>query len=218
MKIRLAIAIAALLFAGAAPSSAAPIEKGTNILAIQVTHGTADLVAPDFSGDGYITAIAHSEIGIQAQFQHLMSEDWALALSGGIGFFKETDEPGVLASPGDVDFEYSQDSFQARIGVDRFVHISETFHLFTGPGLQVWRGDSDFKGGPSNAFDDESEKVTRISLSGRLGAHIKLGEHFGLIGQFGHVIGHASAKDSDNAKATWWPSSTDGAGGFAFHF
>lgn len=215
MKARTIVTSGLLLVTWACVSVASPIERGTTILAFQLTAGVADFVTPE-GGSGYIAAFDHSEIGVQAQLLHLVSEDWALAASGGIGFFKETDDPGINASLTDTKFEYSQSSWQLRGGVDRVVHISKTFHLYTGPGLQVWSGHASFEGGDVGP-KVESENTTRIALSGRFGAHVKLGESVGLMGQVGHHLGHASAKDA-GAEAKWWPSGWDGAGGLAFHF
>jgi hypothetical protein len=214
MKLTRLLVCALLLVGSGAVASAAPIEKGSSILAFQLTESDAEFISPiEFSGGDEVTAIPHYEMGVQAQFWHLVSEDWALALAAGIGFFKETDES---ADPTTADFEYTQSSFQARAGLDRFVHLSDTFHLFVGPGLQYWTGSTKYEGGPS-ALDSESENTNRIALSGRMGAHVKLGDSFGLVGHLGHFWGHASGEDG-NAKATWWQSGQDGAAGFAFNF
>src|SRR5262245_13290868 len=92
-----------LFVAGAA--CAAPIQKGASILAIQVTEGTADFIGP-LSGGGYVTAYDHSELGVQAQYMRFIHDDCAFNLSGGVGFFKETDEPGSTATVGAQDIKY----------------------------------------------------------------------------------------------------------------
>ena len=135
-----------------------------------------------------------------------MGENWALALSAGIGTASETDKP---VDPGDPDFKYSQSSWNARVGADYFVHISEAFHLFVGPGFQYWSGSA--KRGPETN-EIETENTTRIALDGRMGAHVALSNSLGLIGHIGHYWGSASAKDS-GAEATWSASGNDGAMG-----
>jgi hypothetical protein len=202
---------AAILFVNA-PAHAEGLGKGSSILAFQATTGVADLTSVDALGR--TTAYDHSEWGGQVAFQHLVSEDWALALSGGIGTFKETDTPGTLSPPGTTDFVYKQSSWQARIGADRFVHISPSFHLFVGPGLQYWSG----KGKVTDAaVTTESVRTKRFAFNGRLGAHVALSDGVALIGHIGHYLGHASAT-SDGSKASWMPSGTESAVGFAFKF
>ena len=201
--------VTAFLFA---PARAAEVVKGSNILSFQLVHGDADFGTPEGLSPGEVTAYSHSEWGGQVQFQRLLSDDWALALSGGIGTFKETDEPGDNASPLEEDFEYSQSSVQFRVGADRFVHISPTFHLFVGPGIQYWSGSAKFESG---GISVESENTTRISLNGRMGAHISLGSSFGLTGHIGHYLGTASAEDA-GAKVSWMPSGFESAAGISF--
>ncbi len=188
------------------------LTKGNSVLSFQATTGIADLATPE-GGSGGITAYAHSEWGGQVAFQHLMSEDWALALSGGIGTFKETDKPGTNALPGAPDFIYKQSSWQGRIGADRFVHLTDKFHLFVGPGLSYWSGKAKFTTGTSTPV--ESQRAKRFALNGRMGAHIALGDKVGLEGSIGHYFGFASAKDA-GAKANWSPSGTESAVGLAF--
>jgi len=205
------LAFAALLLFAVAPARAEGLAKGSNILSFQLTTGTADLVGPE-DPFGYITAYDHSEWGGQIQFQRLLSNDWALALSGGIGTFSETDVPGDNATPGDEDFKYTQSSVQFRIGADRFVHISPTFHLFVGPGIQYWSGDSKRELGTDSA---ETATTTRWAFNGRLGAHVALGDKVALEGHLGHYLGTATAKEA-GAEASWSPSGIESAVGIAF--
>lgn len=190
------------------------LAKGSSILSFEATTGVADLVAAESLTPGSISAYDHSEWGGGIQFQHLLSDDWALALSGGIGTFSETDKPGTNALPGTDDFKYTQSSWNARIGADRFVHISPKFHLFVGPGIQYWSGKDKRESGTTSF---ESVRTKRIAFNGRMGAHVALGNSVGLEGHIGHYLGHATATDT-GAKATWSPSGTESAVGFAFKF
>jgi hypothetical protein len=205
------LALASLLLFVAAPARAQGLAKGSNILSLQLTTGTADLATPE-GGSGGITAYDHSEWGGQIQFQRLLSDDWALALSGGIGTFSETDTPGDNAAPGEEDFKYTQSSMQFRIGADRFVHISPTFHLFVGPGIQYWSGHGKFETGSVSV---ESEDATRWAFNGRMGAHVALGNTVALEGHLGHYLGKATAKDT-GAEVSWSPSGIESAVGIAF--
>lgn len=203
--IRQAVLSAALALTLASPALA--VSQGASLFAIQLSTGTADLYSD--AGGGYITAYDHSEIGVGAQYWMMMTDDYALAISGGIGFFGETDEPGDLALPGDPDFEYSQSSFNVRVGGDRMVNLSDSAVLYFGPGFEFWSGKADFG-------TVESENVTRLSLSGRVGAIMRMGS-WGLNIDVGHKLGYATAEE-DGAKATWWPSSVDSRGGLVFIF
>ncbi len=215
MRKGLVLALAAATLATAA--SAAPIHKGSSILAIQVYEGDADFVNPEAFDPGYISAYGHSEIGVQVQYWRLLTNAYGLNFTGGIGFFNETNEPGGNAAPTAGDSKYSQSSWQFRVGGDRVVHINDRFHLFVGPGIQVWSGRAKFEDETPPAAEIESENVTRVAISGRIAAHVKMGDSFGLMGQWGHYVGRASAEDA-GAKANWWPSGHQGAGGIAFNF
>jgi len=196
-----------------APAHAEGLAKGSSLLSLQFTTGVADLATPE-AGSGGITAYDHSEWGGQLQFQHLLSDDWALAIGIGLGTFKETDKPGDNALPGEPDFVYSQSSTKVRIGADRFVHLTPTFHLFVGPGIEYWKGHAKFEQGTNNI---ESEDATRWAFNGRMGAHVALGNTVGLEGHIGHYFGTASAKDA-GAEVMWSPSGTESAVGLAFQF
>lgn len=201
-------------FAFTSDSSAKPVEKGSAFLSFQLTEGVADLFTPEARlGTGYISAYDHSEWGGQIMYQYLISDEWAVAPSFGLGTFKETNEPGTNAAPTDPDFEYTQSSWNVRIGLDRFVNVGDKFALYAGPGISVWSGKEKF----SDATPPESESTSRVSLDGRIGAHVAIGDSFGLSGHVGHYIGHATGEDT-GAKATWWPSGNEGAMGVSFHF
>jgi hypothetical protein len=196
------------------PASAQGLTKGSTVLSFQLAHGDGDFVTPE-AGTGFITAYDHSEWGGQAQVQHLISENWALAVSFGLGTFKETNEPGSAAPPATTDFEYSQSSWNVRLGFDRVAHITPEFHLYAGPGIQVWSGKAKFDDGTNPEI--ESESTSRLALSGRLGAFVSLSESIGLNGHLGGYIGRASADDA-GAEASWTPSGHHGALGIGFQF
>ena len=197
-----------------APVLAQGIDKGSTILSFQFTRGDGDFVTPEVFDPGYITAYDHSEWGGQVQLQRLLSSNWALAVAVGIGTTSETDSPGTNASPGAEDFEYSQSSFNVRVGADRFAHLSPNFHFYAGPGIQYWSGKAEFDDGTTSV---ESESTTRLALSGRMGAIVGLSESFALNGHIGGYIATASAEDA-GAEASWTPSGTDGSMGISFVF
>lgn len=208
--------LCALLVAASGVASAAGFEKGSSLFAVQLSEGVADLVDPTGAGN-YISAYDHSELGVQAQYWYFLKDEYALNLSGGIGFFSEINKPGQNAAPGATDFKYTQTSWQVRVGGDRVAKINDRFHIFAGPGIQLWSGKAKFDGGPSFTPALESKNVMRWALEGRIGMHIALSEQAGLFGQLGHYVGYASVTDK-GSKATWWPSGHDGAIGFALAF
>lgn len=217
LGLALALVVGAALLGAllVAPASAVTgLEKGSTVLSFQLAHGDGDFVTPEF-GTGFITAYDHTEWGGQAQVQHLVSDNWALAVALGLGTFKETNEPGSNAIPGSTDFEYSQSSWNVRFGMDRVAHLTPSFHLYAGPGIQIWSGNATFDDGTSPEV--ESENTSRIALSGRIGAIVALSDSFGLNGHIGGYIGRASADDA-GAEASWMPSGNHGALGIAFHF
>jgi hypothetical protein len=215
-KLALVTMTLALLFWTQAAVAEPTLVKGKTLVAVQLTEGTGDFVTADFDNNGFITAYDHSELGVQAQFWHMLSDDWALTAAGGIGFFKETDTPGDRAAGGSVDFKYTQSSFQVRAGLDRVVHLGDKVNFFAGPGLQIWSGKGKWAGqGFPTAI--EGVRTTRLALAGRMGVHVELSERVGLIGELGHYFSYASANDN-NAEVKWWPSGHTGEVGVAFQF
>jgi len=210
---KLVLVAAVGLAAFATPALA--VGKGSCMLAIQLGSGTADLYDPSSAAtSGYITAYDHSELGVRGQFWKMMSDDYAVTLAGGIGFFSEEDEPGTAASPGDPTDKYTQSSYHVRVGGDRVVSVGDRATLYFGPGVEFWNGKAKFESGTTSV---ETEGVTRISLAGRMGAIMKIGSNWGFHGEIEHKMGHASAEDR-GAKVTWWPSSVGGHGGLLFMF
>ena len=190
--------------------------KGSNLFAIQLTNGTADLYDPSQPSSKYISAYDHSEIGAQAEVWHFMSDEYATTVSVGMGMFAETDKPGNNPPASDKDFKYTQSSFSVRIGGDRVVAIGDHSLIYFGPGIEYWSGKSKFDTGTA-ATTYESGNTTRISWSGRMGGIMKLNDAVGLGGHIGHKLGMASATDLGR-RASWWASSFDAAGGVYFGF
>jgi hypothetical protein len=213
--LKLALLVASLV-ALTGVASAAGFEKGSNLFALQLTEGVADLVGPE--AGGYVTAYSHSELGGQVQFWHFFSPEYALTLSAGLGYFGETDSPGTNAAPGAGDTKYTQSSWQARLGGDRVAKINDRFTVFAGPGIQVWNGKPKFVSGVSADGDWKGNATMRIALEGRVGIHMAWTDKVGGFCQLGHYIGYAASAEDMGARATWWPSGHDGAFGIALKF
>ncbi len=128
--------------------------------------------------------------------------------------FNETDKPGPGAPAGSSDHKYTQSSYNVRIGGDRVVSLGDRATLFFGPGIEYWSGKAKWE---NFSQMRESQNVTRISLSGRLGTIMMLSDAVGFSCQIGRKLGIASATDAGR-KVSSWPSSFDAAGGLVFSF
>jgi hypothetical protein len=191
-------------------ASAASLQKGASLLAIQVSRGVADLTG---DAGGILITFTRPEVGVEGQYWYFMADEYAVNVAGGIGYFKESDtaDPAVV---GATDFTTTVSSWQFRIGGDRWAKLTDKLQVFAGPGIQIW-------GGKAKAEDPTSEvegpSTTRYALSGRMGAQIMMGQNFGLIGHLGQYWGYATA-DEGGAKTKWLPSGSEGAMGFSFGF
>jgi len=208
--LRIAFAAAAMLCMA---TGAFALGKGSSLFSIQLGNGTADLVQPG-STAGYITAFSVSELEPKVEFSHLMSDDYAFTMNAGIGMYSETDKPGDAALPGAPDVKTTVSSFFVRVGGDRIVKVGDRSMFYFGPGVEYWSGKYKYE---ADTFEEESETTTRLSLSGRVGGIMMIGENWGFTCNVGRVVGIASA-EWDGAKANWTPSSTNGSGGIVFHF
>jgi opacity protein-like surface antigen len=146
----------------------------------------------------------------------MMAEDYAVTFAGTYSLFGEENKPGTNAAPGDPIFRYTQKAWSLRLGGDRVVKLGDRSYLFFGPGIEYWSGKAKFEF-EGTTVSRESENISRISLSGRLGAHMMIGESWGMTLQGGHKVGYASYQEL-GAKSTWWPSSFDASGGLVYRF
>ncbi len=191
---------------------------GGSFVGLQFTSGTADIATEASSGfSGFAPAFDHSEWGFKAELWNMMADDYALNFSLGLGLFGEENTPGVNDTTSAGTFRYTQSSWNMRVGGDRVVALGERTYLFFGPGIEYWTGKAKFEDETPPGTSYETENISRISLSGRLGAHMMIGENWGLTLQGGHKIGRATYKEA-GAETTWWPSSMDASGGLLFRF
>jgi hypothetical protein len=191
-------------------ASAASLEKGASLLAIQLTRGGADL-----TGDvgGALATFQRGEVGLQGQYWYFLAKEYAVTVAAGIGYFKES-ETADPASLGATDLTLSSSSWQFRVGGDRFAQLTDKLQVFAGPGIQMWGGKAKAED-PNGEFEGAS--TSRFALNGRIGATILMGQNFGLTGHIGQYWGYATA--SEGAMETkWLPSGSEGAMGFSFAF
>jgi hypothetical protein len=217
--IRKPIVFAALLTLALAPGAWA-MGKGTSMIAIQFTDGTADLadVTNSYGAAGFISSYRVPELGVQAQYWYLVSDDYAMTLAAGLGFSRETDKPGQGALPGASDETAKTSSFNVRIGGDRVVKVGERAVMYGGPGVEFWSGKAKYENYPfTPTLSYESQRTKRVGFSARLGGIMMITRDFGLAAHVGHRFGYATVTENDS-KATWWPSSFDGAMGLILTF
>jgi hypothetical protein len=217
------IALAGLFLMALAPGAWA-LGRGTTMFAIQIGQGKADLMNPLDPGNpndhytGVDTGDPNSQMDVRVEVWRLLRDDYAFSIAGGIGFYSNTDKPGNAAPVALEDQKFSSSSFFVRVGGDRVGTIGKRFDLFAGPGIEYWSGRARYK----NIYDDTppyddvtGPTTTRISLTGRIGAFMKLSETLGLVASLGSRIGYASSEDK-GAKSTWYPGGNEGAVGLVF--
>lgn len=200
--------VVALLMLSSVPNAWA-LGEGNTMFAIELTDGTADLADYRSGLAGYLGIYRVPEVGVQAQYWNLRSDDYALALSGGAAFSKETYKPGPGAPPGSGDVTLETTSYNVRVGGDRVLKVGERTMMYGGPGVEYyWIGKSRLGG----------VDLKRFGFSTLLGATMMIGQTSGLTAHFGHRLGYAKAKASGNGEATWWPASFEGSMGFVLVF
>lgn len=192
-------------------ASARAMGSGSSMLALQMGSTVADYIQP--SGN-YFTAGNFPILSANAQYWYMVADDYAVTLTGGLGFFSETDKPTDTAPAATPDQKTTISAVIVRVGGDRVAKVGERATIYFGPGLEFYSGGYKYEAG---TFTEEPEKTTRISFHGRMGGTMHINDSVGLTGHIGHRWGRASAEDS-GSKVTWWSSGFDGAGGIVFFF
>jgi hypothetical protein len=187
------------------------------VVGVGLVHSTADLANKTSATSSFVTAEDHSELGARIECWDILREHFALNIQANLGFFSETDKPGTGAPPNAKDGKYTQTSWSVRLGGDRIWSPLENTKMFCGPGLEFWSGKRKFEDIAGFAGTYETENTSRFSLHGHLGVISMIGSNWGISGQLGHRIGFATYEEG-GAKATWWPSSFDGAMELVFSF
>jgi hypothetical protein len=206
------LALASSVSAASAQSSTDAASAMKNRFSVGLGQGTADGYAPTTVGTAtYLAPITAPETNVNAEFWRSMGNDYALAISGAYGF-SSMNWKG--AASGDPEIEATGTSLKFRIGADRVGNIGDRLQFFMGPGVEYWTGEQKLDVGGS---ETESESVTRLGVSGRIGGFMMLSESVGIMGQVGHTFGFASADDS-GAETSWQPSSFNASWGLAFGF
>ncbi len=207
-------AFAVMLAMVFAATSARAITPGTSLIAIHVGGGDVDWVQPAGTA-GYITSqVKLPSLRFGAEYWHVMANDKAVTLSGGLGYFSETDKPGSGATAGSPDFKSTVSSFHVRLGADDMYKVTDKVTLYMGPGIQY--GSSKFKF-VAGTTTDEAPTVTTWALDGRFGGMCKVNKSVAMGGCLGHSFGISSAS-KDGAKANWTSTGFYGEGSLVFSF
>lgn len=170
-------------------------------------HGNeTQLVGPS---TGFGSEFHGSELGLHLAFSRAMCEDWTAVISGGFDVgssqFRPTAGPTV---------RYSSNSWNFRIGLDRYAYINEQVALYAGPGIVYWRGNAEVDGTGDPDFDSKWPTVRTVGLNGRIGMKAHFAPHYALFGHIGQVIASNAAKNGDG-RNTWWTNHNEGSVGLA---
>jgi len=217
---KLLVILTALLLVGMV-SGANAMEKGASVFAIELGNGSAEVsdtpviagLTPDYVGVSQVP-----ELNVQGEFWYGLSEDYALTLSGGMGFssYKQTPNDGTL----DSEDTFSHSSYRVRVGGDRVGKVGDRLTVFVGPGLEFFGSKGKIKSeGGGLSLSADTQNTTRFAVSGRIGGMMKLNDVVSIVGRVGHNLGMVSSKaDVGNAEVKSWTSGLDAAWGIAFAF
>ena len=153
------------------------------------------------------------EVGLHLAYSYFLSDAWAIALSGGFDVGRVTFQP-----KSGHEETFSSNSWNARLGFDRYAFITDGVALYAGPGLLFWTGSAQYEGrlGSPN-INFEWPQVKQIGVNGRIGMYARFAPHYGLFGHISQVIAHNKADDYAG-ESTWWSSHHEGSVGVAVDF
>jgi hypothetical protein len=206
MKVRLAVCSLVILLGLAGSVSARTLTPRKSMVWAGLNGNRSPLVE---STTGSGNEFESSELGLHLAYSFALSQDWTVVASYGFDVgshqFKPTTGPTT---------RFSIDSWNVRLGADRYAFINDTVALYAGPGILYWRGKSEVDGSGNPALDREWPTVREIAFNGRIGMLAYLGERYALFGHIGQVIGSNSAEDG-NGRNTWWTSHHEGSVGLS---
>lgn len=193
-----------------------PIAKGKVILSFQATEMTATAVDTVSAGNANDPSLfSKNLVGGKMTASMGLSDQWALngSFMWATGFSKTQPVTGS-----GIPEKVSVNAFGVRMGVDRHVHVANWFSFYAGPGFEWTSAGSkitqDTSASASATF--QNPRATTFSLSGRLGAFMRVSPTFGLYADIGHRLSFTSK--TVRGKASELTSSPDGNIGFAVMF
>jgi hypothetical protein len=203
-------AVLVLLFAlsGATPGSAARLTRGKSVIWAGLNGNRAQLMSPIFETT---SAFERGEFGLHLAYSYFLTDAWSVIASGGFDVGSLQLKPPATLGP---TRRVSSNSWNLRVGFDRYAFIDDNVALYAGPGLLYWRGNAEGDGFGDEFLDQDWPTVRQIGFNGRLGMYARFASHYALFGQIGQVIG-ANSTENGNGRITWWTSHHEGTVGLA---
>lgn len=198
--------LAAFTLAAPGAVQAQRLTTGTSVIWAGLNGNTAQLIGP-VAGSG--NTFESGELGLHLAYSYFLNPAWTLVMSGGLDVGGNEFEPASGPTP-----KFTSNSWNVRLGFDRYAFISDDIAIYAGPGLQLWRGKGEFDGSGDPSVDREWPTVRQIAFNGRLGMYARFAKHYALFGHVGQVIGQNSGEDG-NGKNTWWSNHHEGSVGLA---
>jgi hypothetical protein len=200
---RLLVVLAGCLVLGAAgPAHAQKLTTGKTVLWVGLNGNRSHLMEPS----GANPFFEAGEYGLHLAGSYFLTDAWAAVVSGGF----DVGSRQVELSSGIV--KTTSNSWNLRLGFDRYAFIDDKVALYAGPGLMFWRGNAEGDGYSDPLLDREWPTVGMVAFNGRLGMYARFAPHYALFGHIGQVIGVASEDSGENRV---WSSHHEGSVGLA---
>lgn len=188
------------------PASARTLTPRRGMLWAGLNGNRAQLVGPS---TGFESVLEGSELGLHVAYSYALSQKWTVVVSGGFDVGSSQFKPATGPTS-----RFSINSWNARLGFDRYAFITDDVALYAGPGLLYWRGNAEVDGTGTPAVDRKWPTVRQIAFNGRIGMLARFAERYALFGHIGQVIGANSAEDG-NGRNTWWSNHHEGSVGLS---
>ena len=201
------VVIAMLALSAVPPSaSAARLAQGKSVIWVGLNGNRAQLMKPAFKRESIYEA---GELGLHLAYSYFVTDSWAGVVSGGFDVGSTQLKPASGPT-----YRESINSWNVRLGFDRYAFINDDVALYAGPGFLYWRGKSEGDGSADPLLNQTWPTVRLYALNGRLGMYARFGSHYALFGHIGQVIG-SNSTESSGVRATWWTSHHEGSVGVA---
>lgn len=195
--------------------NASPIAKGKVIFSVQATELSATAVDTISAGDADQPFLFNKNlVGGKATVSYGINEQWALngSFSWATGYSKTVPPSGTGTE------KTSVNAIGVRLGVDRHVNVANWFSIYAGPGFEWTSTGSSITRDTSanNSVTFTNPRASTFSLTGRLGAFVRMSPTFGLYADLGQRLSYTSK--TVRGKASELSSGQDGNIGFAVMF
>ena len=187
-------------------ASAERLAAGKSVIWAGLNGNRADLVGPRFTPGAIFET---GELGLHLAYSYFLSDAWSVVASGGFDVGSSQFKPASGPT-----YRESMNSWNLRLGFDRYAFINDDVALYAGPGFLFWRGHGEGDGSGDPIVDQAWPTVRQLALNGRLGMYACFAPHYALFGHIGQVIGANSMKNG-NGRITWWTGHHEGSVGLA---